>query len=163
MVLQVDGTGVKPFEIEGLMCGNNFRAIIDTGSPVSIFAIDKLRRIIGKRWVVVRDMIDGERYVDFNRRPLPLLGYMFVSIQVEKTRMSKARVLVAKKGAKLIIGRDWLTALKYRIEPPITKGENAVNSNSRRSDESENKLNPEAQQLVQEFPNLFKRRGRINN
>ena len=88
---------------------------------------------------------------------------MFVSIQVEKTRMSKARVLVAKKGAKLIIGRDWLTALKYRIEPPITKCENAVNSNSRRSDESENKLNPEAQQLVQEFPNLFKRRGRINN
>ena len=69
MVLQVDGTGVKPFEIEGLMCGNNFRAIIDTGSPVSIFAIDELRRIIGKRWVVVRDMIDGERYVDFNRRP----------------------------------------------------------------------------------------------
>ena len=66
MVLQVDGTGVKPLEIEGLMCGNKFRAIIDTGSPVSIFAIDELRRIIGRRWVVDRDMIDGERYVDFN-------------------------------------------------------------------------------------------------
>ena len=65
MVLQVDGTGVKPLEIEGLMCGNKFRAIIDTGSP-AIFAIDELRRIIGRRWVVVRDMIDGERYVDFN-------------------------------------------------------------------------------------------------
>ena len=163
MVLQVDGTGVKLFEIEGLMCGNKFRAIIDTGSPVSIFAIDELRRIIGRRWVVVRDMIDGERYVDFNRRPLPLLGYMFVSIQVGKTKMSKARVLVAKKRAISIIGRDWLTALKYRIEPPITKGENAVNSISRESDESENKLSRDAQQLVQEFPNLFKRRGRVNN
>ena len=108
-------------------------------------------------------MIDGERYVDFNRRPLPLLGYMFVSIQVGKTRMSKARVLVAKKEAKSIIGRDWLTALKYRIEPSITKGENAVNSISRESDESENKLSRDAQQLVQEFPNLFKRRGRVNN
>ena len=61
MVLQVDGTGVKPFEIEGLMCGNKFRAIIDTGSPVSIFAIGELRRIIGRRWVVVRDMINGKR------------------------------------------------------------------------------------------------------
>ena len=88
---------------------------------------------------------------------------MFASIQVGKTRMSKARVLVAKNGAKSIIGRDWLTALKYRIELPITKGENAVNSISRESDESENKLSPDAQQLVQEFPNLFKRRGRVNN
>ena len=88
---------------------------------------------------------------------------MFVSIQVGKTRMSKARVLVAKKGAKSIIGRDWLTALKYKIEPPITKGENAVNSFSRESDESENKLSRDAQQLVQEFQNLFKRRGRVNN
>ena len=161
--LQVDGTGVKPFEIEGLMCGNKFRVIIDPGSPVSIFAIDELRRIIGRQWVVVRDMIDDVRYVDFNRRPLPLLGYMFVSIQVGKTRMSKARVLVAKKGAKSIIGRDWLTALKYRTEPPITKGENAVNSISRESDESENKLSRDALHLVQEFPNLFKRRGRVNN
>ena len=163
MVLQVDGTGVKPFEIEGLMCGNKLRAIIDTGPPVSIFAIDELRRIIGRRWVVVRDMIDGERYVDFNRRPLPLLAYMFVSIQVGKTKMSKARVLVAKKGAKSIVGRDWLTAMKYRIEPPITKGENVVNSISNESDESENKLSRDAQHIVQEFPNLFKRRGRVNN
>ena len=64
---------------------------------------------------------------------------------------------------EMVIGRDWLTALKYRIEPPITKGENAVNSISRESDESENKLSRDAQQLVQEFPNLFKRRGRVNN
>ena len=163
MVLQVDGTGVKPFKIAGLMCGNKFRAIIDTGSPVSIFAIDELRRLIGRRWVVVRDMIDGERYVDFNRRPLPLLGNMFVSIQVGKTKMSKARVLVAKKGAKSIVGRDWLTVMKYRIEPPITKGENVVNSISSESDELENKLSRDAQQLVQEFPYLFKRRGRVNN
>ena len=163
MVRQVNWTGVKLFEIKGLMCGNKFRAIIDTGSPVSIFAIDELRRIIGRRWVVVRDMIDGERYVDINRCPLPLLGYMFVSIQVGKTRMSKARVLVAKKGAKSIIRRDWLTALKYRIEPSITKGENAINSIPRERDESENKLSRDAQQLVQGFPNLFKRRGRVNN
>ena len=101
IVLLVIGAGAKPFMIEGLMCGKKFQAIIDTGSPMSIFAIDELERIIGKHWVVVREMIADERYVDFNRRPLPLIGYMFVSILVEKTRMSKARVRVAKKGAKM--------------------------------------------------------------
>ena len=88
------------------MGGKNFQTIIDTGSPVSIFAIDELERIIGEDWVVIREMIDDERYVDFNRRPLPLLGYLVVSIQAGKTRMSKARVLVAKKGAKSIVDRD---------------------------------------------------------
>ena len=36
-VLRVDGEGSKPFYMEGMMCGNYFKAIIDTGSPVSIF------------------------------------------------------------------------------------------------------------------------------
>ena len=101
MVLQIEGTGAKPFMMEGLMCGKEFKAIIYTGSPVSVFAIDELKKIIRKHWVVVREMIDHERfqYVEFNRRPLPKLGYMFVSVQVGKTRMSKARVLVAKKGS----------------------------------------------------------------
>ena len=35
--LHVDGDGCKPFYMEGTMCGNYFKAIIDTGSPVSIF------------------------------------------------------------------------------------------------------------------------------
>ena len=50
MVLQVDGTVVKPFEIEGLVCGNKFRAIIDTGSPVSIICD---RRIEKNNWKTV--------------------------------------------------------------------------------------------------------------
>ena len=74
IVLQVNGPEKKPFLMEGLMCGNTFQVIIDTGSPVFIFAIDELKRIIGKHLVAVREMIDVERYVDFNRRPLPLQG-----------------------------------------------------------------------------------------
>ena len=162
IVFQVNGAGAKPFMIEGLMCGKKFQAIIDTGSPVSIFAIDEVELIIGKHWVVVREMIDDERYVDFNRRPLPLLGYLFVNVQVGKTKMSKARVLVAKKGAKSVVGRDWLTALKYKIEQPLTRGENIVNSISCKSANPEITLSPDAEQLVEEFPNLFKRRGRVN-
>ena len=59
--------------------------------------------------------------------------------------------------------RDWLTALKYKIEQPMTRGENIVNSLSCESANPEIKLSPEANQLVEEFPNLFKRRGRVNN
>ena len=46
--LQLNGTGAKPFMIENLMRGNTFRAIIDTGSPVSIFAVEELECIIEK-------------------------------------------------------------------------------------------------------------------
>ena len=137
VVLQVNGTRLKPFMMEGLMCGNKFEAIIETGSPVSIFAEGELERIIAKHWVVVREIIGDERYVDFYRRTLPLLGFMFVSVQVGKPRMSKAKVLVAERGAKPIVGRDWLTSLKYKIEQSVTKCENTVKSISRESADSE--------------------------
>ena len=143
IVLQVNGAGEKPFMMEVLMCGKKFLAIIDTGSPVSIFAVDELERIIGKYWVVVREMIDAERYV-----------VICVSIQVGKTEKLKAILLV---------GRYWLTALKYKIEQPMTQGENTVKSISCESVDPEIKLSPEAEQLVEEFPNLFKKRGRVNN
>ena len=89
MALQIDGEGTNPFMIEGLLCGNRCKEIIDTASPVSIFPIDELQRIVGKRRVVVRDMIDKERYVDFNKTPLPILGYMFESLQFNGIRVSR--------------------------------------------------------------------------
>ena len=98
-------------------------------SPVSIFALDELERFIGKDWVVFREMIGDEWYVDFNRSPLLLLGYMFVSVQVGKTITTKPRVLVAKKGREIT-------------------GDNAVNGNSRENVDSEIKLSPDAEQLV---------------
>ena len=70
MVLHVDGERANPFMIERLVCDNTFKAIIDTGSPVSIFRIEELQRIVGKRRVVVGEMIDNERYVDFKSRYL---------------------------------------------------------------------------------------------
>ena len=69
MVLQVDGEETNPFMIKGLLCGNSFKAVINTGSLVSIFPIDELQRSVRKRQVVVREMIDNERYVDFNKKP----------------------------------------------------------------------------------------------
>ena len=70
LVLRVDGDGCKPFYMEGTMCGNYFKAIIDTGSPVSIFTKSDLRKIVGPRKVVIRDMIAGERYGEYNKKTL---------------------------------------------------------------------------------------------
>ena len=137
LVLRVDGKGHKPFYMEGQMCGKWFRAIIDTGSSVSIFTKRDLQQIMGKRKVVVRDMIEDEHYVDYNKRPLKLLGYQFVLLEVAGVTVSKARVLVAPNSGKSIVGRDWLIALRYQIKQPIESAEcerttQVVNSDNER-------------------------------
>ena len=181
LVLKIEGKGSKPFYMEGLMCGNYFKAIIDTGSPVSIFTEKDLQKIVGERKVVIREMIENERYVDNNKNPLELLGYQFVRLEVAGVTVSKARVLVAPNSGKSIVGRDWLVALRYRINQPIERGEcegidknvncvhpvnevknvNCVNSTNEA--ESEGQLSPEIKQLIGDFPKLFTRNGRVKN
>ena len=151
------------------MCRNYFKAIIDTGSPVSTFTKRDLLKLVGERKVVIRDMIEGERYVDYNKKPLNLLGYQFVRLEVAGVTVSKARVLIAPNSGKSIVGRDWLVALRYKINQPIERGEcvinqQIVNSNKLLGEISpEEKQNPEVQQLAREFPKLFKRKGRVKN
>ena len=125
-VLRVDGNGCEPFNIEGTMSGNFFKAIIDTGSPVSIFTKRDLLKIVGERKVVIRDMIEAERYVNFNKMPLNLLGYHFVRLGSRCYRLI-ARVLIALNSGKSIVGRDWLVALRYKINQPIERGECVIN------------------------------------
>ena len=123
LVLRVDGKGHKPFYMQRQMCGKWFKAIIDTGSSVPIFTKKDLQQIIGERKVTVRDMIEDELYVDHNKRPLKLLGYQFVRLEVAGVTVSKARVLVAPNSGKSIVGRDWLIALRYQMKQPIESGE----------------------------------------
>ena len=105
----------------------------------------------------VREMIEGEKYVDFNGKPLKLLGYVFCELQVGNQYNKKARILIAKKGTKSFIGRDWLSTLRYRFTP-VKEGELEVNSV-----EKDEELSAEAKQQSNEFPDLFKRNGRIKN
>ena len=126
--------------------------------------------------VVVRDMIEDEHYVDYNKRPLKLLGYQFVRLEVAGVTVSKARVLVAPNCGKSIVGRDWLIALRYQIKQllesgeceratQVVNGDQSVNSikceritqaeNGNRSVNSANleeKISPEVQQFIGEFP-----------
>ena len=158
MVLNVEGGNneTKPYYMEGFINGNRFKTMIDTGSPVTIFALDEIKRIMKREKLSVRQMIEGERYVDFKGKPLLLLGYVFCELQVNGSCIRKARILIARGGAKSKIGREWLTTLRYKLE--LEKGELEVNSI-----EKENELSPETKKLVNEFPKLFKRQGKVNN
>ena len=93
----------------------------------------------------VRQMIEGERYVDFNGKPLHLLGYVFCELHVNDSYVKKARILIVRSGSKSIIGREWLSTLRYKLEPQ--KGELEINSIEKISE-----LSVETRQLVAEFP-----------
>ena len=48
LVLRVDGDR-KPFYMEGMMSGNYFKVILDTGSPVFIFTKNDLEKTVGEK------------------------------------------------------------------------------------------------------------------
>ena len=154
MVLKVeaDKDQTKPYYMEGFINGNRFKAMIDTGSPVTIFALDEVKRIMKRNELQVRPMIENERYVDFSGRPLKLMGYVFCELQVNDSYVKKARILIAKPGTKSIIGREWLPTLRYKL---VAEGELEVNSI-----ENQVELSTEAKQFVKEFPKLFEDKGK---
>ena len=133
--------------------------MLDTGSPVTIFALDKLKAILKKNALLVRPMIEKEKYVDFNRQPIKLLGYIFGIIKANGKTITKARILVSQAGTKCIVGRDWLRALKVELTD-FTVNENEsksintiINTNKRELIDS----------LHNDFYNLFNRTGRIRD
>ena len=94
LVLKIEGKGSKPFYMEVLMCGNHFKAIIDTGSPVFIFTEKDLQKIVGERKVVIREVIEKERFVDYNKkRGLPIRAISCGrSNRVQGERLSGAKL-----------------------------------------------------------------------
>ena len=60
-----------------------------------------------------------------------------------------------KTGTKSIIGREWLSTLRYKLVP---EGELEVNVIDKESE-----LSAETKQFVKELPKLFERKGKIKN
>ena len=157
MVLNIEGNdnNTKPYYMEGFINGNRFKTMIGTGSPVTIYALDEMKKIMKRENLSVREMVENERYVDFNGKPLHMLGYVFCELQVNDSFVKKARILIAKKGTKSIIGSEWLSTLNYQVAPE-QKGEFEVNSI-----EKDQEISVETKQFVKEFPKLFERRGKV--
>ena len=115
------------------------------------------------------DMVDNERYVDYNKRLLDLLGDQFVRQEIAGVTVSNIRVLVAPNSGKSIIGRDWLINLRYKMRQPIERGECKVNTVFVKCAKAvseispKENISPEIQQVMREFPDLFKRKARVKN
>ena len=134
--------------------------MIDSGSTVTIIGYDELQKILQYDVLVVRPLPKNEKYVDFNKRPVDLLGYIFCELQVGNKYIRKARISVSRSGAKSIIGRDWLHYLPYSIEP-----EKRGKSNTLKNINKESEISTERWKIVvkEQFPKHFERKSRIEN
>ena len=50
IVLTIDGDENGPFSMSGKINGNPFKTRVDSGSPVTIFEIEEIKRIMKKRY-----------------------------------------------------------------------------------------------------------------
>ena len=103
MVLNLEGEEEKskPYYMEGFINGNRFKTMIDSGSQVTIFALDELKSIMKRDKLQNREMIRGEKYVDFNeKKHLTFTRVRVLPIQVGDQFIKKARILVTGKGLK---------------------------------------------------------------
>ena len=64
------------------MCDNYLKQLLILGHQFPFLQNEILQKIVGDRKVVIRDMIAGDRYVDYSKKPLNLLGYQLVRLEV---------------------------------------------------------------------------------
>ena len=119
---------VAPFMMKGKINNKQFEAMIDSGSPVTIFPKNELKEILQTQFLFVNKMPESEKYVDYNGQQLDLLGIFKGRVEVNNKVIERARISVSQDGAKAIVGRDWMRQLAYRIQPAGNKnnGENSV-------------------------------------
>ena len=137
--------------------------MVDSGSPVTIFAIDEMKEIMKRKLLFIRELPNDEEYVDFSKRKLQLLGYIFCQLEVGNSKLQKARILIANKKAKSLTGRDWLNAFNYNfVSPNKNEGNRTINITKSKTERLNDKDNQnEKTNLQKEFKELFNRQGQI--
>ena len=100
-------------------------------------------------------------YIEYNGRPLNLLGYTTIDVKVEKKTIKKARVVIARECKKSLVGQDWLAKLNFRVaESNKTSEYNSSMSNINIKPKKTEK-SVELKRLERKFPKIFTRQGRI--
>ena len=89
-VLHVGGGGNQPFMMKGKINNESFTTMIDSGSPITIFTQTDQRRILKQAVIFARPLPKTEQYVDYNNKPLNLLGFTTVNVQVGKRKLKNA-------------------------------------------------------------------------
>ena len=70
VVLTIEGDNKGQFTMKGKINGNPFQTMVDSGSPVTIFAIDEIKQLMKRKTLFIRELPADEEYVDFNKRKL---------------------------------------------------------------------------------------------
>ena len=113
-IVESEGTQKPaPYYKEGWIKEFRLKTMIDTGSPVTIFEKDEIKTIMRRKDLQIRRMVEEEKYVDSNCKRLNFLGYVFCQLQVGEKFIKKAKILVATEWTKSIVGKEWLTTLKF--------------------------------------------------
>ena len=106
LVLIIEGDENRLFTMSVKIKGNQFKTMVDSSTPVTIFEIDDIKGKMKPKTLFYRKLPEHEEYLDFNGRKLNLLGYIFFHREVGERELHKARILIGDKGAKSLIGRD---------------------------------------------------------
>ena len=107
MVLHVNGSDNQPFVMKGKINNLPYTTMIDSGSPFTIFTRADLREAI-KVDACQRPMPKSEQYVDYNNKPLNILGFT----KVGKRTIKNAQIVISRDGKRFLIGPDWLNQLR---------------------------------------------------
>ena len=149
-ILHIDeekGHTNKPFVLKGKFNRKPFHALIDTGSPITIFTKAHVDKMFGKNYKL-QILGEDEKYVDYSRNKIEFIGAIIGQVEAGCKKLDKVRALIAENGARTVIGRDWLRGLGVKLKTEGGKCEiNCV-------DEPPNKL-------FTEFGELFNRHGRV--
>ena len=154
MVLHIGGNGQQPFILKGKINNQIFATMIDSGSPITIFTQDDLRKTLKVDVIFARPLPKTEQYVDYNNKPLNLLGFMTAEVKVIRKTIKNARIVITRDGKRSLIGRDWLNQLNFRMGEANGNSEysNIIQNISERQD---------SEKLKEKFPKLLRRQGKI--
>ena len=73
MVLHVSGAGKQPIVLKGKINKEPFKTMINSGSPITIFTQEDIRKVLKVDVIFARPVPENEQYVDYHNKPLNLL------------------------------------------------------------------------------------------
>ena len=135
----------KLFVLKGKFNRKPFHALIDIGSPSTIFTKAHAEKMFGKHFTM-KPLDKDNKYVDYNSNKIEFLGAIIGQVESGAKKLDKVRALVAENGTRTVIGRDWLRGFGVKLK---IGGKCEINCIS----EPTNKL-------FKEIEELFSRKGR---
>ena len=149
-VLHIDeekSSSNKPFVLKGRVNKKPFHALIDTGSPITIFTKAHVEKMFVKKYKL-QPLGENEKYIDYSSNKIEFLRAFIGQVEAGWKKLDKVGALIAENGARTVIGQDWLRGLGVKLKTEGGKCEfNCVTKSTNK--------------LFIEFKELFSRHGSI--